>query len=116
MIVVSIATISVWWESRIVGYICCTEHSRSGNYKIFDIAKLEEYFGIIDSPVVVASAETVKEPDAVKASVKAEVEAEEYDEEIITTEIIIKGEMYLKDNEDNLYDRQSHEFLRNIND
>ena len=93
-----------------------TEHSRSGNSKVFDIAKLEVYFGIIDPPVVGASTEPVKEPDVVTAPAKTEVEEEEYDEEIITTEVTINAVMYLKDNEDNLYDIQSLEFLRNIND
>ena len=66
-------------------------------------------------PVVVASVESVPVVVPSVESMPAEEgeEEDDDDEEVITTEVVIDGVMYLKDYEGNLYDRESHEFLRN---
>ena len=64
---------------------------------------------------VIASVETAK-ADEVETHVetaKADEEEEE-DEEIITIEVMIDGKLYLKDDDGNLYDIDSHEFIRNV--
>ena len=59
---------------------------------------------VVEPPVV---AETVVEPPVV-------ADEDEEDEEIITIEVMIEGKMYLKDDDSNLYDIQTHEFIRNL--
>ena len=53
-------------------------------------------------------------PPAVAPVAELEEGEEEEDEEIITIEVTIDGKLYLKDDDSNLYDVHTHEFIRNL--
>ena len=68
---------------------------------------------VVVEPEHVVAVHVVALPIAVVEKEEGEIDDDD-EEEVITVEVVIDGVMYLKDYDGNLYHRETHEFLRNV--